>query len=268
MESETGIETVTAPVQDPFADPIIPPSTHPTVGSFRGRLVMIHPRKQETIPDNLNPGKMVERITADITVMDGRGPVPVVKGNPPQPTGQYLEGPDFTGVWIQSERIVTQLSAYVGTGKPVLGTIDTRNPGTNPMKGNPWGLNAASPEEKAHAVNFLNSRTVGAAAPPFQPQPTAPAAQAPQSQYAQAPFQPAPQQQYAAQAPQYAQPPFQPQAAPPPAAPAQVQAPSPQQQAPAAAPAPGPAANPFLQQAPAAAPAQPVNPFLQQAPQQ
>lgn len=264
MESETGIDTVTTPVQDPFADPIIPPSTHPTVGSFRGRLVMIHPRKQETIPDNLNPGKMVERITADITVMDGRGPVPVVKGNPPQPTGQYLEGPDFTGVWIQSERIVTQLSAYVGTGKPVLGTIDTRNPGTNPMKGNPWGLNAASPEEKAHAVNFLNSRTVGAAAPPFQPQAAPVAQQAPQQ------YQPAPAvQQYAQPAQQYAQPPFQPQTAPPVAAPvAQVPASTPVAAPPAAAPAPGPAANPFLQQQAPAPAAQPVNPFLQQAPQQ
>lgn len=234
---------MTAPVQDPFADPIIPPSTHPTVGSFRGRLIMITPRKIETVPDNLNQGKMVERITADVTVVDGQGPLPVVKGNPPQPTGQYLEGPDFTGMWIQSQRLVEQLSAHVGTGRPVLGIIDTRNPGTAPMKGNPWGLTAATPEQKAHAVNFLNSRTVGAAAPPFQPT-AAPVAQ------------------------QYAQPPFQPQAAPPAAAPVQAPAPAPVATPPVAAPAPGPVTNPFLQQQAPSPTAQPVNPFLQQAPQQ
>lgn len=245
---------MTAPVQDPFSDPIIPPSTRPTVASLRGRLIMITPRSQSTVPDTLNPGKMKERITADITVVDGAGPVPLMKGNPPRPTGQYLEGPDFTGMWIESTRIVEQLSAFVGTGKPVLGIIDTRNPGTDPIKGNPWGLTAATAEQKAHAVNFLNSRMVGGSAAPFQPQ-----------QYQTAPSM----QQYVPPAQQYAQPPFQPQAQAPQyqaAAPAQVPAPSPEPAHPAVAPAPGPAANPFLQQAPAQA--QPVNPFLQQAPQQ
>lgn len=255
---------MTAPVQDPFADPIIPPSTRPTVASLRGRLIMITPKSQGTFPDNLNPGKMKERITADITVVDGAGPVPLMKGNPPRPTGQYLEGPDFTGMWIESTRIIEQLSAFVGTGKPVLGIIDTRNPGTDPIKGNPWGLTAATAEQKAHAVNFLNSRMVGGSAAPFQPQAAPVAQQAPQQ------YQPAPAvQQYAQPAQQYAQPPFQPQTAPPVAAPvAQVPAPAPVAAPPAAAPAPGPAANPFLQQQAPAPAAQPVNPFLQQAPQQ
>lgn len=166
---------MTTPVQDPFADPIIPPSTHPTVGSFRGRLIMITARKLETVNDSLNPGKTAERVTADVTVVDGRGPVPVVKGNPPQPTGQHLDGPDFTGVWIQSERIVQQLAAYVGTGRPVLGIIDTRNPGTAPGKGNPWGITAATPEQKQYAVQFLAQRTVGAAAAPTPAPQAAPA---------------------------------------------------------------------------------------------
>lgn len=228
--------------QDPFSDPIIPPSTHPTVGSFRGRLIMITPRKSEMVRDTLNQGKMVERITADITVVDGLGPVPQVKGNPSQPTGQFLEGPDFTGVWIQSERIVQQISSFVGTGRAVLGVIDTRNPGTAPMKGNPWGITAATPDQKQQAVQFLASRTVGAAAAP---------APAPQ----QAPF-------VQQQAPMVQQAP-----APQPG----TAFPAPAQAAPPVVAQPGPAAtaNPFLQQAPAAAPpAQPVNPFLQQAPQQ
>lgn len=243
---------MSVPVNDPFADPIIPPSTHPTIGSFRGRLIMITPTKTEMVQDNLNPGKIVERITANITVVDGQGPVPVVKGNPPTPTGQYLEGPDFTGVWLQSERVVTQLHDYVGTGRPVLGVIDTRNPGTDPKKGNPWGITAATPEQKQHAVNFLNSRTVGAAAAPA-PVPAA------QPQYTTAPAM----QQYAQQANLYAQPTAPPVAAPaaqPVAAP--VQAPAPGVASPAV-PGPAPVANPFLQQAgQLAAQPQTANPFL------
>lgn len=256
-------ETVTVPAQpDPFADPITPPSTRPTIASFRGRLVMITPKTQATVPDNINKDQMKERITADITVVDGLGPVPLMKGLPPRPTGQYLDGPDFTGMWIESTYVVDQLSGYVGKGKSVIAIVDTKNPGTDPMKGNPWGLITATAEQKAHAVNFLNSRTVGAAAPPFQPQQAAaPAAQ----QYQTAPSM----QQYAQPAQQYAQPPFQPQTAPPVAAPvAQVPASAPVAAPPAAAPAPGPAANPFLQQQAPAPAAQPVNPFLQQAPQQ
>lgn len=164
---------MTVPMQDPFADPIIPPSTHPTVASFRGRLVMVTPKKTETVPDNLNPGKMVERITADLTVVDGLGPVPLMKGNPPQPTGQYLDGPDFLGVWVQSSYLVSQLQLS-GIGRTVLGIIDTKTPGTNPGKGNPYGITPASPEQKQQAMQFLAARTVGAAAAPAPaPQPQA-----------------------------------------------------------------------------------------------
>lgn len=156
---------MTVPMQDPFQDPFTPPSTHPTIASFRGRLIMVTPKKSDTVPDNLNPGKMVERITADVTVVDGLGPVPRMKGNPPQPTGQYLDGPDFVGVWIQSSYLVSQLQLS-GIGRTVLGIIDTKTPGTNPGKGNPYGITPASPEQKQHAMQFLAARTVGAAAAP------------------------------------------------------------------------------------------------------
>lgn len=164
---------MTVPMQDPFQDPFTPPSTHPTIASFRGRLIMVTPKKSDTVPDNLNPGKMVERITADVTVVDGLGPVPLMKGNPPQPTGQYLDGPDFVGVWIQSSYLVSQLQLS-GIGRTVLGIIDTKTPGTNPGKGNPYGITAASPQQKQQAMQFLASRTVGAAAAPAPvPQPQA-----------------------------------------------------------------------------------------------
>lgn len=232
---------MTVPMQDPFADPIIPPSTHPTVASFRGRLVMVTPKKTETVPDNLNPGKMVERVTADVTVVDGLGPVPLMKGNPPQPTGQYLDGPDFVGMWIQSSYLVSQFH-LTGLGRPVLGIIDTRIPGTNPGKGNPYGISPATAEQKAQAIQFLASRTVtGAAAPaPAPAYPMQPTAQ-PAPVYGAPVSAPNP---FAAAAPVAPQPAAQ--AAPAPV-PAPNPAPAPQTAAPAA-PVPGSApagVNPF-----------------------
>lgn len=163
---------MTTPVNtDPFADPIIPPSTFPTQASFRGRLVMITPRKIETVPNSLGgPGAMQDRVTADVSVVDGRGPVPQFKNN--QPTGSFLDGPDFTGVWLTGTYLLDQIRAFVGTGRPVLGTIETKTPGQIPVKGNPWGIVAATPEQKAQAIAFLNSRAIGGAAAP-DPQPQA-----------------------------------------------------------------------------------------------
>ena len=280
---------MTVPAQNPFADPIQPPSVYPSQASLRGRLVLITPRKIETTPSNLNPGQMQERITADVTVVDGLGPVPDIKNN--KHSGQWLEGPDFTGVWLSGQRVVDQLRSQIGTGQSVLGVIETYQPGQVPMKGNPWGILTATPEQKAQASQFLATRTVAAAAAPAPYQQQAPAPytydttndidkQLLATQQAQAPGQLAYTQQGPSAPPvpaqpQYqaapAQPQYQQQAAPPAPAPAAQPVAAPvQAPAPGAAntPAPGqaPAANPFLQNAPA--PAQPVNPFLQNAPQQ
>lgn len=162
---------MTVPVQDPFADPA-PTSQRPSIASLRGRLVMLTPRKIETVASNMNPGQMEDRATVDVTVVDGLGPVPQIKNN--APTGVYLEGPDFTGMWISNTRVVDQMRPFVGTGRSVLGVIETWKPGQQAIKGNPWGIITATPEQKQQAIAFLASRTVsGAAAPAPAPQPQA-----------------------------------------------------------------------------------------------
>lgn len=150
--------------QDPFADPAIPPSTYPSVESLRGRLVMISPRTIEQRPSQQNPAVLVDRITADVSLVDGLGPVPVFKQR--QATGQYLDGPDFTGMYLSGSRVVDQLRTFVGTGRAVLGVIDTRVPGTMAGQGNPWGLTAATDEQKAQARAYLANRSVAQTAPP------------------------------------------------------------------------------------------------------
>lgn len=286
---------MTVPAQNPFADPIQPPSVYPSQSSLRGRLVLITPHKIETTPSNLNPGQMQERITADVTVVDGLGPVPDIKNN--QHSGQWLEGPDFTGVWLSGQRVVDQLRSQIGTGQSVLGVIETYQPGQVPMKGNPWGILTATPEQKAQASQFLAQRTMAAVASPGQN--VAPAPQQDQYRYdlsndidrqllatqqQQAQGMPAAQPQYAQQAPTQANPPYpvpanqppqyttapamQQYTAPAPAQPQYPQTAAPTAPAPAAqpvaapvqAPAPGAANTPAPGQAPAA------NPFLQNAP--
>lgn len=157
----------TGTVTDPFAAPAAIPSEYPTVASFRGRLVLIKPVKIETVPNTQGaPGQMQDRVTADVTVVDGLGPVPgFTRG---QPNGQSFPGPEFRGTYISQEVIVKQLADVTpprGSGQ-VLARIDTRTPGTAPGKGNPWGLVEVTEDDKNIARAFLANRTVNAAAPP------------------------------------------------------------------------------------------------------
>lgn len=153
---------------DPFAAPAAIPTEHPNISSFRGRLILISPRKSELKPDNFNKGAMKDQITADVLVVDGMGPVPVFKNF--EPTGQFLEGPEFRGVWFDGTRVVTQLTPSIPSGM-VLARVDTYKPGTRPGPGNPWGLIDPTEEDKQIARNFLATRAVGAATAPAPAQP-------------------------------------------------------------------------------------------------
>lgn len=152
---------------DPFAAPAAIPTEYPTVASFRGRLVLIKPVKIETVPNSQGaPGQMQDRVTADVTVVDGLGPVPgFTRG---QPNGQSFPGPEFRGTYISQEVIVKQLADVTpprGNGQ-VLARIDTRTPGTAPGKGNPWGLIDPTDQDRDIARAFLANRTVSAAISP------------------------------------------------------------------------------------------------------
>jgi hypothetical protein len=174
---ETGNQRQETKMTDPFSDPAVLPTTRPTVGGLRGRLALFKPTSTKMVPAYGRPGEMVEQLTVDITVVDGNGPVPVVKGNPPRPTGQTLDGHFWPGVWISNEVIVAQLQGALKSGGMVIGTIDTKTPGTDPGKGNAWGIAPATEEQKQIARNFLAGQMVSAASVPAPaPQPVAQAA--------------------------------------------------------------------------------------------
>ena len=173
-------------MSSPFMAPGVIPSAYPKVQSLQGRLVMLQPTSVKTVPNTLGQaGATKEQMTVNVTVVDGRGPIPVFKNR--QPTGQMLEGPDFPGMWIDSEVIVKQLRDALEARGTVLATVNVPNPQAPAGKGNAWGLVDPTPADFQTAQNFLASRTVAAVASP------APAA---------APQQSAPAPGFAPQAPQ------------------------------------------------------------------
>lgn len=152
---------------DMFADPIKPPSTdgpRASVASFRGRLVMITPKSISQVPKKDKPTELIDRVVADVMVVDGRGPVPEMSYG--TPTGVMIPGDEHRAMWIENTYLVDQMRALVGQGRPMLGTLETKVPGTQPRSGNPWGLNVATQEQKQQAVNYLNTRAVNGAAAP------------------------------------------------------------------------------------------------------
>ena len=156
---------------DPFAGPAVVASEFASVASFRGRLIIIEPTDYEyDVPNQDDASKKADRVTATVTVVDGKGDVSVWSHH--VDTGKKISGPAYHGVWISQDRLVKQLREDPNVRgrclKMVLGRIDTYKPGTMPKKGNPWGLTAPSEADKQIARDFLANRTIAQAASPAE----------------------------------------------------------------------------------------------------
>ncbi len=145
------------PYEDPFENPTPRQAKFASAASFRGRLVMIEPTlverdipKKATAPN----GAKGDRVTANVTTMDGLGPVPIVSNN--VPTGQMLEGPLYRKVWFSQDQIADGLQSLdkQSLKKRVLARIDTLKPGQTPGEGNPWILADATPAEREQAIKL------------------------------------------------------------------------------------------------------------------
>lgn len=156
---------------DPFAAPSPVASKFASVQSFYGRLVIIEPEKIEhDVPkSSANPtGPKGDRITATITTVDGEGPVEIFANR--GATGQYLEGPEHRGVWINQDRLVPALQTPDGKSllPMVLARVSTFKGGPA-AQGNPYSFDAPTEEDKQMARDFLAGRTVAAASAPATP---------------------------------------------------------------------------------------------------
>lgn len=156
---------------DPFEDPTPHSSAFASADSFRGRLIFVQPtRLEHDVPKSgANPnGPKGDRVTANVTVVDGLGPVHVFSQR--VKTDKTLEGPLHRGVWFNQDQIVEGLLQVDGVTlrKGVLMRIDTLKPGTMAGQGNPWVVTAATAQEKDTARQFLAAQMVNGAAPTAQ----------------------------------------------------------------------------------------------------
>lgn len=156
---------------DPFQDPTPRVAQHASADSFRGRLILIEPVKVERdVPKMANQpnGPKGDRVTATVTVVDGQGPVQIYAKT--VPTGKFLDGPTYRGVWFNQDQISAGLQTEDGKSllKMVLCRIDTLQPGTTAGVGNPWVINAVTDADKDVARHFLARQMVGSAQAPTQ----------------------------------------------------------------------------------------------------
>lgn len=156
--------------QDPFEDPTPRMSEFASADSFRGRLIMIEPVKVERdVPkqSNVPNGPKGDKITANVTVLDGAGPVQVYAQR--VPTGKMLDGPVHRGVWFNQDQVTQALQTPDGKSLRgrVLCRLDTLKPGTPAGQGNPWTVTAATPEEKKAAAAALAALIVQSDESPF-----------------------------------------------------------------------------------------------------
>lgn len=157
---------------DPFQTATPRASAFASADSLRGRLVLIRPTKIERdIPKQAHVpnGPKGDRVTANVTVVDGLGPVQVFAKR--QPTDRWLDGPEHRGVWFNQDQLAAGLQDVRGNLlELVLARIDTLQPGTPAGQGNPWVFQDPSEEDKDVARKFLASQMVGGAAAPTQGQ--------------------------------------------------------------------------------------------------
>lgn len=155
---------------DPFAGPAPVASEFASVASFRGRLVLIEPTGYEyDVPNQDDASKKADRVTATVTVVDGSGDVEIFSFG--EPTGQFLKGPRYEGVWMAQDRLVKQLRQDNERGRclpMVLGRFETYKPGQKPRKGNPWGILPPTAADRQTALDFLAQRTMSQAAAPAE----------------------------------------------------------------------------------------------------
>jgi len=141
-----------------FEDPTPRVSAFASADSFRGRVILIEPtRVERDVPkSSVDPtGARGDKITATVTVLDGKGPVQIFSQK--VPTGRYLDGPVHRGVWFNQEQITQGLQLEDGKTlrKRVLVRLETLKPGGVAGPGNPWTINPVSAEEKSAAAQEL-----------------------------------------------------------------------------------------------------------------
>ena len=148
---------------DPFDAPAPQAARGPRVRDMYGRLLLIIPHKlEEGVPNKMDAGKLQDRMTADVVILDG-GPIAfggAPEKVPPRPHTQQANVPlKNTRQYISSVGLISQcrdaLAKKVRTGQPgmVLGRLNVGE-----AKGDqapPYLLTPATDADKAIARAYL-----------------------------------------------------------------------------------------------------------------
>lgn len=149
---------MTAPAQSPapaaivgFATPDAVGATRPAVRDFADRVVVIRPTRFEKDVPGVEAGKLQDRITADVLVLDG-GPMEfggnVRRG---KPQTMVVETPFLVkSMYISNTNMVQAVQAQVGKGV-VLGRV-VEGKASNPAHNNPFNLNEVPQDDPKYAA--------------------------------------------------------------------------------------------------------------------
>jgi hypothetical protein len=155
---------------DPFGDPQRN-SNRPNMAELYGRLILLEPRKIETVKNNLSsdPGATVDRLTTDLDILDGEFPIVRLDGRtgqtfdklrPPKPQPEPLTERHYDSMWINPTGIVNACRASVAGRGPrmILGRV--RLGEAKAGMSAPYYLEPGSEKDKDAAREYLAARAV------------------------------------------------------------------------------------------------------------
>jgi hypothetical protein len=100
---------------DPFDTPA-PGSRFPSVAQLKDRLLVIWPKRLESVPDRYHPGAMKDRLTADVAFLDGETiAVRINKEGESTPLADPVAPGDIMrDVFLSQTKLVSQTKARIG----------------------------------------------------------------------------------------------------------------------------------------------------------
>jgi hypothetical protein len=132
---------------DPFSAPAEIQSSFPKLPTLNGALIIWEPVKVDRNHPGMTPGTFVDRFHVNVTVVDRDVP--------------GFNTREFKGMYISGQRMTAQLEDALKTGGKVLGRLGLYKPNMPAGKGNPWGIQNPTDDERRQAVAFLNKLAEG-----------------------------------------------------------------------------------------------------------
>lgn len=157
---------------DPFGAPT-PAGKYPAVAGLEGRLLLLIPKKVESVPDTFNVGQMRDRLVTDVVVLTGdricrwekvtnngrtREPKEFDLGESPEEAG----GVKLRDMWISNGPLVKACADALDPAKPVTMVLGRLATAPSQFDNDAWILTDATgtSEDVSLARAYLDRATV------------------------------------------------------------------------------------------------------------